>query len=171
MIGWLMSLTLGPILQSAGIQPAGALVIRHAFVREHEDTGLAGIHTDSTDEKILHYTSRQSLQPRSFPAVPPPVWVIFVKEGGNRARLWSVLHNRGEEANDGRLRSFNLAVGEQMADLRNRLVIGWKAPRSWWLNGATGAGYPVTATSDAQSVPFRGLDGLVLSHAELQAGR
>lgn len=165
----LMPLTLEPILESAGIQPAGALVIRHAFVRKHEDTGLPGIHADSTDEEILHYTSRQSLQPRSFPAVPPPVWVIFVKEGGNRARLWSVLQNRGEEANDGRLRSFDLAVGEQMADLRNRLVIGWKAPRSWWLNGATGAGYPVMEISDAEPVPFPGFDGLVLSHAELQA--
>lgn len=165
----LMPLTLGPILQSAGIQPAHALVIRHAFVRQHEDTGLAGIHADSTDEEILHYTSRQSLQPRSFPAVPPPVWVIFVKEGGNRARLWSVLHNRGEGGNDGRLRSFDLAVGDQMVDLRNRLVIGWKAPRSWWLNGATGADYPVMEISDAEPVPFPGFDGFVLSHAELQA--
>lgn len=39
-----MTLTLDPILRSAGIDPADAQVIRHAYVREHEDTGLQGIY-------------------------------------------------------------------------------------------------------------------------------
>jgi hypothetical protein len=34
-----MTLTLGSILHSAGIDPADAQAIRHAYVREHEDTG------------------------------------------------------------------------------------------------------------------------------------
>jgi hypothetical protein len=46
-IGSPMTLTLGPILHSAGIEPENAQVIRHAYVREHEDTGLQGIHADS----------------------------------------------------------------------------------------------------------------------------
>jgi len=48
-----VTLTLEPILGNAGVDPAGALVIRHAYVREHEDTGLQGIHADSTDDEIL----------------------------------------------------------------------------------------------------------------------
>ena len=164
-----MTLTLGPILHSAGIEPSDAQVIRHAYVREHEDTGLQGIHADSSDEEILSYTSQQSAQPRVFPLVPPPIWVVFVREGGDRARLWSVVENRGEISNDGSLRTFDLVVSEHMADLRNRLVIAWPAPRSWWLKGATAAAYPVVEIADAEPVPFPGFDRLVLDYAQLQA--
>lgn len=164
-----MSLTLDPILRSGGIDPHGALVIRHAYVKEHEDTGLPGIHADSTDGEILAYTRRQSASPRIFPAAPPAIWVVFVREGGDRARLWSVLENRGEVANDGAFRTFDLVVSERLADLRDRLVIGWRSPRTWRLNGPTAAGYPVMEIADAQPVPFPGFDRLVLDHAQLQA--
>jgi hypothetical protein len=63
-----MTLTLGPILHSAGIDPKDVLVIRHAYVREHEDTGTQGIHASSTDEEILRYTNEQSMNPKSFPS-------------------------------------------------------------------------------------------------------
>ncbi|WP_448711928.1 hypothetical protein [Microbacterium profundi] len=56
-----------------------------------------------------------------------------------------------------------------MADLRNRLVIGWKSPRTWRMSATTAAGYPVTGIADAEPVPFPGFDKLVLSHVELQA--
>jgi hypothetical protein len=164
-----MTLTLGPILQSAGIDPADAQVIRHAYVKEHEDTGLQGIHADSSDAEILAYTSQQSTNPRIFPVVPPSIWVVFIREGGDRARLWSVLDNRGEVSNDGALRAFDLVVSNRMADLRNRLVIGWRSPRTWRLNGPTAAGYPVAEIADAQTVPFPGFDRLVLDHTQLQA--
>ncbi|MEU1551038.1 GIY-YIG nuclease family protein [Nocardia sp. NPDC005745] len=101
-----MTLTLGPIMQSAGIDPVDTQVIRHAYVREHQDTGMPGIHADSSDEEI---------------------------------------------------------------HLSNRLVIGWRSPRTWRLNGPTAAGYPVTEIADAQPVPFPGFDRLVLDHAQLQA--
>lgn len=164
-----MTLTLEPILRSAGIDPTAALAIRHAYVREHEDTGLPGIHSDSTDAEILAYTSEQSAKPHIFPVSPPRIWVVFIREGGNRARLWSVLENRGETSNDGALRTFDLVESEHMADLRNRLVIGWRSPRTWRLNGPTAAGYPVMEIADAQPVPFPGFDRLVLDHAQLQA--
>lgn len=164
-----MKLTLDPILRSAGIDPSDAQVIRHAFVKEHEDTGLPGIRADSSDDEILTYTSQQSARPRIFPTVPPRIWVVFVREGGDRARLWSVVENRGELSNDGGLRSFDLVVSEKMADLRNRLVIGWRSPRTWRLNGPTAADYPVIEIADAQPVPFPGFDRLVLDHGQLQA--
>lgn len=164
-----MTLTLGPILQSAGIEPGDAQAIRHAFVREHEDSGLPGIHADSTDDEILAYTSQQSAKPRIFPVAPPILWVVFIREGGDRARLWSVLENRGETSNDGVLRTFDLVESAHLADLRNRLVIGWRSPRTWRLNGPTAAGYPVMEIADAEPVPFPGFDRLVLEHAQLQA--
>ncbi|MGM9473053.1 GIY-YIG nuclease family protein [Pseudarthrobacter sp. YS3] len=164
-----MTLTLDAILRSAGIAPADAQVIRHAFVREHEDTGLPGIHADSTDTEILRYTSQQSMKPRIFPANPPRIWIVCIREGGGRARLWSALENRGEVSNDGALRTFDLVVSDHLADLRNRLVIGWKSPRTWRLNGPTAAGYPVMEIADAQPVPFPGFDRLFLSHERLQA--
>jgi hypothetical protein len=70
-----MTLTLEPILRSTGIDPADAQVIRHEYVKEHEDNGLQGIHADSTDGDILAYTSQQSAKPRVFPVIPPRVWV------------------------------------------------------------------------------------------------
>lgn len=121
-----MTLTFDAILRSAGIDPAEAQAIRHAFVREHEDTGLPGIHADSTDEEILAYTSEQSAKPRVFPASPPRLWEVFIRESGDQARLWSVLENRGEVSNDGVLRTFDLVETEHLADLRGRLVIGWR---------------------------------------------
>lgn len=164
-----MVLTLDAVLQSAGIRPEEAMVIRHAYVREHEDSGLIGIHADSTDDEILYYTSRQSAKPRVFPVVPPRVWVVFVRDGGDRARLWSVVENRGESWNDGRQRAFELTLSRELADLRNRLVIGWRSPRAWWINGTTAAGYPVKEIADSQPVPFPGFDRLVLDYAQLQA--
>ena len=66
-----MTLTLGPILHSAGIDPADALVIRHAYLREHEYSGGHGVHADSTGDEILQYTREQSTGPRRFPTIPP----------------------------------------------------------------------------------------------------
>lgn len=164
-----MTLTLESILRSAGINPAEVQVIRHAHVREHEDSGLLGIHADSSDDEILRYTSQQSAKPRVFPVDPPSIWIVFVREGGDRARFWAVVENRGEIANDGVLRKFDLVVSAQMADLKNRLVIGWRSPRTWRLNGLTAAAYPVKEIADAQPVAFPGFDQLVLDHLQLQA--
>lgn len=164
-----MTLTLGSVLLSAGIDPADAQAIRHAFVREHEDTGLPGIHADSTDDEILAYTSEQSAKTRIFPAEPPRFWIVFIREGGTRARLWSVLENLGEVSDDGALRTFNLVPAEHLSELNNRLVIGWRSPRTWRLNGPTAATYPVLEIADAQPVPFPGFDRLILDRAQLEA--
>lgn len=164
-----MPLTLNPLLLDAGIDPGGALVIRHAYVREHVDGGLRGIHADSTDAEILDYTRSQSANPQRFPAIPPRFWVVFIREGGDQARLWTVLENHGETCNDGTVRLFNLTESEHMADLRRRLVIGWKSPRSWWMRASTAGLYPVAGIADAQPVRFPGFDHLILDYPKLQA--
>lgn len=162
-----MTLTFGHIMQSAGIDAIETLVIRHAYVREHED-GSPGIHADSSEAEILAYTSEQSSNPRIFPAPAPRIWVVFLPEG-DRARLWSVLVNHGETFDDGARRTFNVSTSDQLVDLRNRLVIGWRSPRTWRINATTAACYPVMEISDARPVPFPGFDALTLDYAQLQA--
>lgn len=164
-----MPLSLGPLLLDAGIDPAQALVIRHAFAQESEESGLTGLHADSTHAEIFEYTRRQSANTRSFPAVPQRVWVVFIREGGDQARLWSVVENRGEISNNGIIRTFDTVETEHMADLRNRLVIGWNSPRTWKMNAMTAARYPVMGIADAEPVPFPGFDRLVLNYVTLQA--
>ena len=56
-----------------------------------------------------------------------------------------------------------------MEDLRDRLVIGWRSPRTWRMNATTAASYPVVGIADAEPMPFPGFDRLVLDHAQLQA--
>lgn len=164
-----MALTLDPILRDAGISPDAALAIRHAYVGEHEDTGLVGIHAESTDAEILHYTARQSSKRGVFPAKPATRWVVFIREASGRARLWCVLENHGEMSDDGRLRTFDLSVSDHLTDLRNRLVIEWPSPRAWRINGTTAARYPVLEIADSQPVPFPGFSRLILDYAQLQA--
>lgn len=164
-----MGLTLSPILLDAGLDLAEVLVIRHVYIEEHTDTGLRGIHADSTDAEIIEYTRRQSSKRTSFPTLPPRYWVVFIPEGGNQARFWGVVENFGEVSNDGVLRVFEIGKTDHLADLQRRLVIGWRAPRSWRLRGTTAAAYPVLGIADAEPVPFPGFDRLVLSYPQLVA--
>lgn len=164
-----MTLTLGHILLSAGLEPAQTQAIRHTFVDAAAGDAFPGIRADSTDDQILGYTSEQLVNPRSFPADPPPLWVVFLREGGDRARLWAVVENRGERARHGERRLFDLETSEHLADLRKRLVIGWRSPRTWRLNGPTAAGYPVLEIADAVPIPFPGFQELLLDRRHLEA--
>ncbi len=164
-----MALTFGTVLDSEGLDPAGAIAIRHAYVKEHEDSGLAGIHVGSTDSEILTYTATQSVSTALFPAHPPRLWVVFIKEGGSGARFWRVVENRGEISNDGVLRVFDLVVTDHLTELRGRLVIAWKPTRRWWMGAAAAARYSLVEIADAEPIPFPGFDGLVLMYPVMQA--
>lgn len=163
-----MTLTFAGIMASAGIEPAETLVIRHAYVPLHRD-GSPGIHADSSDDELLAYTRVQSISARTFPKAPPQVWVVFLPEGGDRARLWRVVINHGEIERNDETRTFDLEVSDEMSDLRNRLVIAWRSPRTWRVNASTAAPYQVMEIADAQPVRFPGFDALVLGHPQLQA--
>lgn len=163
----LMTLMLATLMEVADIDPADAIVIRHAYVPLHGDTGFRGIHPQSTHAEIFAYTRNQGVA--GFTAIPPRYWLVFIKEGSGEARLWSVLENRGEVSNDGVRREFDLIETNAMADMHGRLVIGWNAPRSWWMRAKTAGAYPVTGIADAEPIPFAGFDELILKHAELQA--
>jgi hypothetical protein len=72
-------------------------------------------------------------------------------------------------ANDGSLKTFDPVVSAHMANLRNLLVIGWKSPRAWRLNGPAAASYPVMEIADTQPAPFPVLGRHVLDPQLLQA--
>ena len=162
-------MTFASILQAAGLDPSDILVIRHSHVKAHAESGLAGIGPDSTDAEILRYTSRQLLNPQSFPADPPRYWAVFVKEPGLAARLWSVVENQGVKSVDDMHRYFDLKPTGLLEDLNQRLVIHWSSPISWKVRGNTAASYPVMEISDAAPIPFPGFDKLVLDYSKLQA--
>lgn len=164
-----MALTFEPILRDAGVDLRELMVLRHSFVPVHRDSGLIGINAHSTDSDILEYTRTQGATiTTTFPLIPPRLWAVFIGEGGDRARFWTVLENRGEVENDGVLRKFDLVETDDMADLRRRLVIEWRSPRAWRINGSTAAGYQVIEIADSQPVPFPGFDELVLDYPKLQ---
>jgi len=164
-----MPLTLGPLLADAALDLEDVMVLRHAYVKEHPDTGTPGIHADSTDAEVFAYTSEQTASTRLFPANPRRYWVVFLPEGGDHARLWKVLEYRGELSNDGLRRRFDLADTDYMPDLRRRLVIGWRLPRRWWMYGKPASTYPVATIADAEPIPFPGFDRLILDYPHLQA--
>ena len=163
-----MTLTLEQILASAGIDPKDAIVFRHSYERKHAD-GTKPLHVDSTDAEIVAYTRAQSRDRKKFLAAPPKTWIVFLPDGGDRARLWGVLDNQGEVENVAAGRAFNLERSDQLNDLTDRLVLGWRAPRKFWVYGTTAAPYPVAEIADAEPIPFPGFDALVLSHEQLQA--
>src|SRR4051794_40896682 len=103
-------------MASAEMDPAETLVIRHAYVPIHDD-GTTGISAATSDEDLLAYTSNQSVKTTTFPATPPSVWAVFLPEGGDRARLWRVVVNRGETSRNEVSRTFDLEVAEAMSDL------------------------------------------------------
>ena len=75
-----MTLTLLPILRSAGIDPVEARVIRrHPFVREHEDSGLPASTRIRPTVRSSRNTSQQSARTRTFPVSRPRIWVALIR--------------------------------------------------------------------------------------------
>lgn len=83
------SITLDHVLTGMGadhnpaIRPEDVHVIRHVF----RPDGLRGPE-DRTEERVLAYTRKQDISPRSFPSDPPRYWVAFIRDGQKRSRLW-----------------------------------------------------------------------------------
>jgi len=161
-------LTFGAALASAGLDPTDLILIRHAYIDLHDD-GYRGISANSSDSEIFEYTRQQSVIPGRFPSLPPRHWAVFLPEGRDRARLWRVFINHGETDRDEHVRSYHLEQSSHLTDLNDRLVIGWRAPRSWHIKGTTSLSYPIVEIADARPVRFPGFDALTLDYPQLQA--
>lgn len=65
------TLTFGTVLAGSDLDPVTTLVIRYAYMEEHDDTGEPSISALSTADEVLDYTREQSASPTRFPEVPP----------------------------------------------------------------------------------------------------
>ncbi len=162
-------LTLGHLLQAAGITDAdAAIAIRHT-VRPKDPTSLR----DLSPEGVLAYTRVQKLETRIFPKDPPPLWLIFMAEGqrGTNSRFHIAYENRGEvrDERSAEFRSYDIHPSPMLASLQNRLVINWGTdPIRWAKRGSTAAALPVIEIADPTVVPFPGYGSVLLPYDELR---
>ncbi|AUI51176.1 excinuclease ABC subunit C [Arthrobacter crystallopoietes] len=148
------------------IRPEDVHVIRHVF----RPDGLRGPE-DRTEERVLAYTRKQDISPRSFPSDPPRYWVAFIRDGQKRSRLWGTYENHGELAAERtpKNRYFDLRPSGFLASLKDRLVVEWDSPISWHRSAASAkaARMPVLEIADRDKVPFPGFDGVLLTYHQL----
>lgn len=162
------ALTLGHVLQVAGVSDAnGAIAIRHT-VRPNDPKSLR----DLTEEGILAYTRVHTVRTNIFPKEPPALWLVFLAEGarGTRSRFYTAYENRGEvlaERTDD-LRSYDLLPSMLLEKLRSRLLVDWGAGAIGWAKrGTKAAALPVIEIADPTVVPFPGYGGVLLTYDEL----
>src|SRR5690349_10238387 len=122
-------LTLGNILEAAGVDPRQVLLLRHTYTK----TGLTGP-DDLTPAKIMAYVREQGVNNSKFPETPPLIWLNFIAVGGNRCRFLNAYENKGEapaERTETR-RFYDLVPSSCLATFQNRLVINWSNdPVNW----------------------------------------
>lgn len=158
-------LVLGDVLTSSGLDPTSLLVIRHTFRRN----GLRGPH-DLTPERIHNYTRVQWIHAGKFPLTPPPLWLVFIADGGLRSRLLTTYTNAGEvvEERTNENRFFDIVASHALESLRDRLVIEWsKDPVNWAKKGTLASNFRLLEIADPAEVPFPGFDLLVLPFSDL----
>lgn len=162
-------LTLGHVLQAAGLtDPDQVIVLRHT-VRPKDPTSLK----DLSAEGVLAYTRVQKVKTNIFPKQPPPLWLVFVAEGtrGTKSRFYTAYDNGGEVTSERTevFRSYDLGESPVLESLRGRLVIDWGTdPIRWAKRGAKAAALPVVEIADPTVVPFPGYGGVLLTFDELR---
>lgn len=161
-------LTLGDIVNASGAPDAGSMVAIRHVIRPDDVLGLRSP-ADLTSERVREYTSGQLRKNVRF--AKAALWLVFIADGGNRARFYAAYDNRGEvaEASTDDHVVFDLADSAYLSTLRNRLVVGWSNPVAWSMRGDKAARLEVTEISDPQAVPFPGFDRVLLPYAQLRA--
>ena len=122
-------------------------------------------------EKVLRYTRQQRLRNKVGPQ-PPGIWLVFMADGGRRARFFNAYENRGEVLGErtAQDRFFDLRPSSLLNALQDRLVVEWsKDAVNWAKLGPAAAGFPIVEIADPVEVPFPGFDRLLVSFDELLA--
>ena len=159
-------LTLGAVLDAAGLDPHEVLAIRHTYKADGLPSRAA-----ATPERVLAYT-REQLHSGKFPKEPARFWLVFMAEGALRSRLTAVYENRGESVAERtqRHRYYNVVPAPLLAALEERLVVGWSGGvRNWVMRGSSAARFPVLEIADPTTEAFPGFDHVLLSYGDLQS--
>ena len=162
-------LSLGHILQAAGLADLGEVIVLRHTIRPKDPASLREL----SEQGVLAYTRIQTRKTNIFPKEPPPLWLVFVAEGerGTQSRFFTAYENRGELPDEGttETRAYDLHPSPLLESLRNRLVIDWGAGAIRWAKrGANAAQLPVVEIADPTVVPFPGYGGVLLTFDELR---
>ncbi len=158
-------LTLGHLLDAAGISLEDVVVVRHTYTRDGLETAA-----DLTPAKLLDYTRRQGRN-NKLGRHPPRYWLVVMADGARRSRLITGYENFGELRPEGETddRRFDLRPTEVLSALAGRLIIEWsKDAVNWAKPGRAAASFAVLEIADPSAVPFPGYDRVLLSHDELR---
>lgn len=158
------ALNFGHVLNVADLEPSQVVLLRHTYNEEISTP------SEVTPANVLHYTRRQA-HGNKLGKDPAPIWLVFMAEGGRRARFFGAYENHGElsdEATD-ELRYFDLRASDVLSAMASRLVVEWgKDTINWAKTGKSAADYRVLQIADPQVVDFPGFDQIVLSYGALQ---
>jgi hypothetical protein len=153
-------------MAAAGLDLNEVVVVRHTYTLGGLETGA-----DLTPGKVLDYTSRQQVV-NKLGKNPPPLWLVFIADGGLRSRFLVAYENHGElvDERDEEWRYFDLRPSHILGALARRLLVEWsRDPVNWAKLGPAAAAFPVLEIADPGAVPFPGFDRVLVTHAELQA--
>ncbi|ANN22342.1 excinuclease ABC subunit C [Amycolatopsis orientalis] len=154
------------MVAATGLELGDIVLLRHTYT----DDGLQSP-TDLTTAPLLTYTRKQGIN-NKLGRTPPPVWLIFMADGGRRSRFLTAYENYGELPTERTEthRFFDLRPSDVLASLRERLVVEWsKDTVNWAKTGALGSRLPVVEIADPARVDFPGYDHVLITYAELQA--
>ena len=165
-------LNFSDVLKKVGLDPNDVLLIRHAFSVERFKESYKA-------DKLFEYTKHQKVdfgKGRSY-------WIVFIGDGGNKARLHSCYHVNGSVSdspdrrpdglpqceadtyqNTGRI--FDLEKVNLLEEYEGKLVIDWGAARKWYQSATNDK--PITAIESKDQKPFVGFENLILSFDELK---
>lgn len=158
-------LTLGHLLEAAGVVPDKVAILRHTFTKG----GLENP-TDLCADKVLDYTRRQQVN-NKLGATPARLWLIFMADGARRSCLLAAYDNHGEllEERTDTMRNFDLRPTDVLSSLVGRLVVEWSRDAvNWAKTGTSASKFPVVEIADPGAVAFPGFDRVLISHALLQ---
>ena len=142
------------------------MALRHTY----NSGGLASS-SAATPDKVLRYTRQQAIG-NKIGNQPPGIWLVFMADGGHRARFLTAYENRGEVVGErtAQDRFFDLRPSGLLHALQDRLVVEWsKDAVNWAKLGSAAAAFPIVEIADPVEVPFPGFDRLLINFDELLA--
>lgn len=159
-------LRLGHIFDAAGLTDlSDVLVIRHTYREDAIRTPA-----DVNPQSVYDFTRGQSVSTNIFPKDPPRLWLVFMADGGLRARFYTAYVNHGEDlaARTDEYREYSIEESPVLSALAGRLVIEWsKDAVRWAKRGHPAAQFRVVEIADPEAVPFPGFDQVLIDHAKL----
>lgn len=155
-------LTLGHVMDAAGLSAEDVVVIRHTY----NAGGL--VEGQTPPAAVLRYTQRQSVSWNV--GVSARTWLCFFADGQRRSRYYGAFTNRGEvaERRTDELKYFDLEATDELSSLRDRLVIEWSLDAvNWSKKGSQASSFPVVEIADRHEEVFPGFERLRLPYWKL----